>query len=162
MIAQRNEYNLALEAIPGRYRLLFRGAYEHCRKSGMILAVVWAFMAGCTLTARISRADCAPPDTAPQICLSGTVTSPEYQSALVELSGSSDLERLRPGDTVLDWKVAEIGARYIVLDRDGRQVRLELATAASPQAPPGKGTPKQGPMLRARVLEERGDRQSAE
>jgi hypothetical protein len=160
MIAQRTEPDMALGAILGRYRPKSNDVCEQHRKSWSILAIVWSFAAGTALAAGTASADCAPPDTDPPLCLSGTVTSPGYQSAIVELPGGSDLERLRPGDTVLDWKVVEIAAKYIVLDRDGRQIRLGIAATASPPTPAQKATPKQGPMRRAHVLEERGDRAS--
>ncbi|MDB5395110.1 MAG: hypothetical protein JWM91_2616 [Rhodospirillales bacterium] len=158
MIDQRNQHDLALGAIPSRYRPQSNDVGEQHRKSSSILAIVWSFAAGSALAAGTASADCAPPDTDPPLCLSGTVTSRDYQSAIVELPGGSDLERLRPGDTVLDWKVVEIAAKYIVLDREGRQIRLGIAETASPPGPAKKTTPKQGPMRRARVPEERGDR----
>ena len=94
-------------------------------------------------------AGCTLPATDPQACLTGTIVSSDYRAALVEQAGSQDVERVRPGDALLDWTVAEIGPGYVVLNRDARRVRLGLAEAPA-------GSPKQGPMVRARLSVDRG------
>jgi len=162
MTAPQKARGRAAEAIHGMYRLLPSDVRAQHRKSRSIPTIIRAFAAATLLASPSAGADCAPPDTDPQICLTGTVTSSDYRRAIVALPGSPDLERLRPGDTVLDWQLVEIGARYIVLVRDGRQARVELATDALRPAAEQKGVRKQGPMQRPRISEERGDRASSQ
>jgi len=101
------------------------------------------------LAAHPAGAECALPPGDPQACLTGTIVSPGYRAALVQQAGSPDLERVRPGDMLLDWTVAEIGPGYVVLSRDAERVRLELGEAPA-------GSPKRGPMVRARLPQDRG------
>ena len=107
-----------------------------------------------------ARADCTPDNPAIPLCLSGTVTAPTYRGAVVEAPGKGE-RQVRPGDTIGDWTVGEIGARYIVFAHGTDEIRLDLANLPpEPEAAPAEPQPrgiKQGPMVHARSLARGGD-----
>src|SRR5258708_31431870 len=62
-----------------------------------------------------ARADCAPPADGPPMCLVGTITSPGYAAAFVELPGTPGLETVKLDGEVLDWRVLKIAPRTLLL-----------------------------------------------
>jgi hypothetical protein len=111
-----------------------------------------------------ARADCAPPDGGPPLCLSGTVTAPDFSVALVEQPDKPGETRLQQGDTIDNWEVGEIGPRYVVLKQDDQEVRLAVggaitqpAAAPPPPAPPKSVAERRGPMRHPRALPPRGE-----
>ena len=68
-----------------------------------------------TVAPLAARADCAPPADGPPICLVGTITSPGYAAAFVELPGTPGLETVEIDGQVLDWRVLKIVPRSVLL-----------------------------------------------
>lgn len=83
-----------------------------------------------------AHADCAPPADGPQMCLVGTITSPGYAAAFIELPGTPVLETVKLNGQVLDWKVLKIEPRSAVLGQNQQQVTLTLGEAAPADAAP--------------------------
>jgi len=92
------------------------------------------------LAAASARAECVPEENVP-VCLSGVAIAGDYAAALISESGKPGMRRVRKGDKVEDWTVEEIGPRYVVFNRAGDSVQLNLtkedkmgATSASAKA----------------------------
>lgn len=83
-----------------------------------------------------ARADCAPPADGPPMCLVGTITSPGYAAAFVELPGTPGLETIKLDGEVLDWRVLKIAPRSVLLGQKQQQVTLTLDEPAPADAPP--------------------------
>jgi hypothetical protein len=83
-----------------------------------------------------ARADCAPPADGPQMCLVGTITSPGYAAAFVELPGTPGLETVKLNGQVLDWRVLKIAPRSVLLGQNQQQVTLTLDEQAPADAAP--------------------------
>ncbi|HLY57874.1 MAG TPA: hypothetical protein VKS60_20090 [Stellaceae bacterium] len=111
----------------------------------------WARGAAWTLALLVSGAaragDCAPAAGGPPLCLDGTVTADGYQAALVEESGSHTVKTLQAGDTLDDWEVSEVGARYVVLTHEGQEARLNLDGGETETAPPPPPRPINRPPI---------------
>jgi hypothetical protein len=123
---------------------------------GMFLAVAVAWQADS------AQAECHPAGLPIPICLSGTAIAPGYAGALVGEEGKSGLLRVNQGDMIDDWSVQEIGARYIVMEKAGQTVRLDIDDAGhdefvrAQQSPEHAAPRPKGPMMHARSLA-RGD-----
>jgi len=112
---------------------------------------------------------CVPTTNTPPICLTGTIISPGVNIAMVERAGSASVERLRLGDTILDWRVLAIGPKYIKMGQGGQTVTLALdgPAAASEEAAVVSGAAaivpalpvKKGPMRRLQAWAARGERE---
>jgi hypothetical protein len=72
-----------------------------------------------------AQADCVPESTVP-VCLSGIALASNYAGALITQPDKPGMRRLHKGDTIDDWTVGEIGARYVVFTRHGDSVRIDL------------------------------------
>jgi hypothetical protein len=101
--------------------------------------------------------ECVAPDSGPAVCISGIVTAPDYQVALIAAPGKPDLTRVQVNDTVGDWTVSEIGARFIVFKRADETVRLEFDDHTGGTLPAGQtaslkdgATPPASPRLQDR------------
>lgn len=132
-----------------------------------ILIVIGVLMAidstGPTLAGTNAAATaCAAPSEGPPLCLTGTVLAPGADLAMVERAGSSSVEHLHPGDSILDWRLVEIGPKYIKLGQGEKLVTLDLAgTVAHVEPEPPAAAPKikQGPMKRVQAWAARGERE---
>jgi len=112
---------------------------------------------------------CVAPSEGPPLCLTGTVLVPGADLAMVERAGSSSVEHLRQGDSILDWRLIEIGPKFIKLGQGEKLVTLDLAgtvahlepeSAPVPTAPaPAAPKIKQGPMKRVQAWAARGERE---
>jgi hypothetical protein len=112
---------------------------------------------------------CAAPSDGPPLCLTGTVLAPGADLAMVERAGSSSVEHLRQGDSILDWRLIEIGPKFIKLGQGEKRVTLDLAGTvahleaepAVPATPAAPAAPKikQGPMKRVQAWAARGERE---
>lgn len=83
-----------------------------------------------------ARADCAPPADGPPMCLVGTITSPGYAAAFLELPGTPGLETVKLNGQVLDWRVLKIAPRSVLLGQNQQQVTLTLDEQAPADAAP--------------------------
>jgi hypothetical protein len=83
-----------------------------------------------------ARADCAPPADGPPMCLVGTITSPGYAAAFVELPGTPGLETVKLDGQVQDWRVLKIAPRSVLLGQKQQQVTLTLSESTSVDAAP--------------------------
>lgn len=83
-----------------------------------------------------AHADCAPPADGPPMCLVGTITSPGYAAAFVELPGTPGLETVKLDGQVLDWRVLKIAPRSVLLGQNQQQVTLTLDEPAPADAAP--------------------------
>ena len=113
---------------------------------------------------------CTAPSEGPPLCLTGTVLAPGADLAMVERAGSSAIEHLHEGDTILDWRLVEIAPKYIKLGQGQKLVTLDLAgTVAHIEPAPQDAAPvaadaaapkiKQGPMKRVQAWAARGERE---
>lgn len=82
------------------------------------------------------------PEKPPPFVLAGVVTGSALTLAMLQNRDTAEIARVRRGDAVLGWTVTEVGSRHVVLERDGRSVRLALfekkeepAAAAGAKAP---------------------------
>jgi general secretion pathway protein N len=103
----------------------------------------------------------APPPPAPSLALFGIVADEDGARALVRAGGSPEILRLRVGDTIESWTVAEIGRTEVVLRLGDRTETIGLfavngrkgapAPAASARAPKVVPPPKMAvaPVLRS-------------
>jgi general secretion pathway protein N len=66
------------------------------------------------------------PETPPPFVLAGVVTGSTLTLAVLQNRDTAEVARVRRGEEVLGWKVAEVGTKHVVLQRDGRSVRLAL------------------------------------
>jgi hypothetical protein len=82
------------------------------------------------------HADCAPPADGPPMCLVGTITSPGYDAALIELAGSPGVETVKPNGELLDWRVLKILPRAVLLGQHDKQVQLALGDPIDEPAAP--------------------------
>lgn len=122
-----------------------------------------------------AEANCTPPTAKPPLCLTGTVTAPGVGIATIERAGSADPKEFHPGDTILDWRIVEIGPKYVKLAQDDQTITLDLlnrtpsvpepASAAEPD-PPAPATPtsrlNQGPLRNTAPRIARGERDPAD
>lgn len=92
----------------------------------MGLANIAILMATMALASGSARADCAPPPDAPPMCLTGTIISPGYMAALIELAGRPGVETVKLNGQVLDWQVVKIMPRAVLLGQNDQQVTLTL------------------------------------
>lgn len=83
----------------------------------------------------VAAAPEAPPPP-PTLTLFGIVMHPEGARALVRAAASNDLLRLRLGDMVDGWEVAEIGRTELVLRLGERVETVALFTGAAKQVKP--------------------------
>jgi hypothetical protein len=115
-------------------------------------------------------ATCTAPNDGPPLCLTGTVLAPGTDLAMVERAGSSAVEHLHQGDTILDWRLVEIGPKYIKLGQGEKLVTLDLAGTVAHAGPESQATAqpvaakpapqiKQGPMKRVQAWAARGERE---
>lgn len=61
-----------------------------------------------------------------QIILLGTVVAGEGRIALFRVQGQTGIIRARPGDLVGDWRVTDLQARAVKLERSGESMQLTL------------------------------------
>jgi hypothetical protein len=80
---------------------------------------------------------------------------PGYDGALIERPGVSGVQRLQPGDTLLDWKVMKIGPRFVLLARAGQQIRLDLSKESSPAT---RDKPRRRSIKLPHLKDARGER----
>jgi hypothetical protein len=111
-------------------------------------------------------AACVPASPTPPICLTGTITSPGVNVAMVERAGSAGVQGLKLGDTILDWRLLEIGPKYIRLGQGAQTVTLDLSgtvpvAAEAPASSAAAAAPhiKKGPMRRLQAWAARGERE---
>ena len=90
-----------------------------------------------------AHADCAPPAEGPPMCLVGTITSPGYTAAFVELAGAPGLETVTADGQLLDWRVLKITPRAVLLGQKEQQVSLVLGD------PDWAATPGEAPVAQA-------------
>jgi hypothetical protein len=83
-----------------------------------------------------AHADCAPPEDGPPLCLAGTILSRNYSAALIEPAGKQEVDSLRTGAALSDWRVLEITARSVLLGQEERRVRLSLDDHKGAQTDP--------------------------
>ena len=101
-----------------------------------------------------TQAACAAAGDGPPLCLTGTVLAPGADLAMVERAGSSSVEHLHAGDSILDWRLVEIGPKYIKLGQGEKLVTLDLAGTVAhiePEPPAAAPKIKQGPMKRVQA-----------
>jgi hypothetical protein len=139
-----------------------------------MLIVIAAMALAAPARAATDAASCTAPSDGPPLCLTGTVLAPGADLAMVERAGSSNIEHLHQGDTILDWRLVEIGPKYIKLGQGEKIVTLDLAgtvahaqpepAAAAPAAEPASAKQpykiKQGPMKRVQAWAARGEREA--
>jgi hypothetical protein len=113
---------------------------------------------------------CTAPTDGPPICLTGTILAPGATVAMIERAGSTSVEDLRQGDMILDWRLTEIGPKFIKLAQAEKIVTLDLSgtvahaeavpvTAAAEQAAAAAPNIKKGPMKRLQAWAARGERE---
>jgi general secretion pathway protein N len=85
----------------------------------------------------------APPPPPPELALFGIVGDPEGARAIVRGGPSNEIRRLRIGDTIGEWVVAEIGPRNLLLRLGDRSAAFQLFSAASTRTPTLIPTAKQ-------------------
>jgi hypothetical protein len=103
---------------------------------------------------------CAPPASAPQICLTGTIMSAKVNVAMVERAGSLGVVGLHLGETILDWRIVEIAPKFVKLGQGAQIVTLDLSGVVPAADPAPAAAPiKQGPMLRMQGWAARGERE---
>jgi hypothetical protein len=96
---------------------------------------------------------CAPPAAKLPICLTGTITSPGVNIATIEKAGDSDPEEFHIGDTIQDWRILEIGPKYVNLAQGEQTITLDLlnrnpVAEAPPPPPPPVEEPRATPTSR--------------
>jgi type II secretory pathway component PulC len=67
--------------------------------------------------------------------LSGVIFSTDDRVAIISSAEDGEPVRLREGDVYLGWTLVEVEVDQVLMERDGRQQRLELDFKAQP-APP--------------------------
>ncbi len=121
-----------------------------------------ALMSSAGAVRAATPATCVAPNDGPPLCLTGTVLAPGADLAMVERAGSTSVEHLHQGDSILDWRLVEIGPKYIKLGQGEKLVTLDLAgTVAHVEPEPAPVSPKikQGPMKRVQAWAARGERE---
>jgi hypothetical protein len=101
-------------------------------------------------------ADCTAPTSLLPLCLDGTTIAGDYKSAIVEQPGQSNQTQVQVDDTVLSWRVTDIGPKYVKLSKDGTTVEVDLQADKVLAS-----NIKQGPMKHMHSLDARGERESA-
>jgi hypothetical protein len=92
----------------------------------------------------------APPPAPPELTLFGIVGPSDSARAIVRGPPSNEIRRVRIGDTIGDWVVAEIGARNLLLRLGDRSAAFQLFSSGSARppaliaAPRPKGPPPAG------------------
>ena len=99
-------------------------------------------------------ADCTAPTSLLPLCLDGTTIAGDYKSAIVEQAGQSNPIQVELDDTLLTWRVVEIGPKYVKLSKDGTTVQLDLQDDKVVAS-----NIKQGPMKHLHTWEARGERE---
>jgi general secretion pathway protein N len=66
------------------------------------------------------------PETPPPFVLAGVVTGSTLTLAMLQNRDTAEVARVRRGEEVLGWTVTEVGTTHVVVQRDGRSVRLAL------------------------------------
>jgi general secretion pathway protein N len=89
----------------------------------------------------------APPPPAPSLALFGIVADEDGARALVRTGASNEILRLRVGDTVESWTVAEIGRTELVLRLGERRETVGLFAGTG-----RKGAPSPAGSARAPVV----------
>jgi general secretion pathway protein N len=77
----------------------------------------------------------APPAPPPELTLFGIVGDPEGARANVRGGPSNEIRRVRVGDTIGEWVVAEIGPRNLLLRLGDRSATFQLFSAGASKAP---------------------------
>jgi hypothetical protein len=65
--------------------------------------------------------------------LSGVIFSTDDRVAILSNAEDGEPVRLREGDVYLGWTLVEVQVDQVLMERDGRQQRLELAFKGQPQ-----------------------------
>jgi len=81
----------------------------------------------------------AMPEALPQILnatLSGVIFSTKDRVAILSSAEDGEAVRLREGDVYLGWTLVEVEVDQVLMERDGRQQRLELTFRGQPQVEP--------------------------
>ena len=117
--------------------------------------VIAAACAGLSFGPALADTPCAPPAGGPQVCLSGTITSPGADVAMIAEAGHTGVSGLRLGDTVHDWQIVEITPKYIKLNKAGETATVEVVAPPALAAPAPVPTTPDPPM--GRSLRRRGD-----
>jgi hypothetical protein len=117
--------------------------------------VIAAACAGLAFGPALADSPCAPPTAGPPVCLSGTITSPGANVAMIEEAGHTGVSGLRLGDTVNDWQIVEITPKYIKLNKAGETATVEVVAPAALAAPAPVPTTLRPPI--GRSLRRRGD-----
>ena len=91
----------------------------------------------------VAQAAYAPPADAPPMCLVGTITSPGYAAAFVELPGTPGTETVKLDGEISDWRVLKIAPRTVLFGQKQQQVSLTLGQQHDD--PPGATAPAQEP-----------------
>jgi general secretion pathway protein N len=89
----------------------------------------------------------APPPSAPSLALFGIVADEDGARALVRTGASPEILRLRVGDTVESWTVAEIGRTELVLRLGDRTETIGLFAANGRKATPSPAASARAPMV---------------
>jgi hypothetical protein len=95
----------------------------------------------------IAQAACEPPAPGPAICLTGTILAPGVKIAMIEQAGHTGVSELRLGDSIDDWRVIEIGPKFVKLGRADETATVGIADPNPPQ--PATPAPVR-PVLRRR------------
>ena len=125
------------------------------RRSPNAIAIFSAILLGIgggVIGAWPARADCTKPSSSLPICLYGTTTSPDYQSAVVEKEDNPGQIEVKLGDMILDWRVVAIAPKSINIENSGTIVTLPLQ-------PQTLASVIKGPMKRLHAWEARGERE---
>lgn len=129
---------------------------EHRDNASMITvsSAVMAGILGLLIATPAALADCTASNALLPLCLDGTTIAQDYKSAIVEQVGNPGQIEIEVEDTVLDWRVVEIGPQYVKLEKDGNTIKLSLE--ADKFAANGI---KKGPMKFPHTWEARGERE---
>src|SRR5262249_50371559 len=90
-----------------------------------------------------------PPPPPPTVALFGVVMDGDEARAIVRTGAAANVMRVRVGDDIGGWKVAEIDGRRLVLVLDDRVATFTMfagnsangAAPGGPQPPPGQNVP---------------------
>lgn len=123
-------------------------------RSHIAMVAVLSGMVGVFVGVPDAFADCTAPTSLLPLCLDGTTIAGDYKSAIVEQAGQSNPIQLQLDDTVLSWRVVDIGPKYVKLSKDGTTVELDLQADKVVAS-----NIKQGPMKRMHAWEARGERE---
>ncbi len=80
-----------------------------------------------------------PPPPPPDVALFGIVMDGDEAHAVVRASPADKIMRVRVGDDIGGWKVAEIGGRRLVLSLDDRIATFMMFAGNSANGPPRTG-----------------------